>query len=178
MTENEYKRIEYKVRRNDGLCTRCGREDAYTMAGRSMCAECAENARERKARQYADDDRRQRMYAQHRNGKQKRRDAGICPECGRPATPEYSTCEYCRAKHRNYMRRYRNTAPRGENGLCWQCNKNEAIPGKRVCQTCYERLLDSAEKGRISQEKMKVNGWRHSWKTGNDFAFAGTWENR
>lgn len=166
-----YNRKRTVIRKSAHICTRCGLEDAYTIAGRSLCADCAEKARQCKAKQYEDEGKKQRMYSQHCNGQQKRRDAGLCPTCGRPSTPGYSTCEYCRAKHRNYMRQRRNNPPRGAYGICWNCNKAEAMPGKRVCQTCYEILCRNLEKGREVQAEMKANGWMHPWIKDDNIVF-------
>ena len=173
MTDKEF----YHLRKKVGICPRCGREDAFTMAGRSLCAECAAKARKNKADQYAVEEKKIRMYAQHCEGQKKRRDIGICPTCGRPATPGYSTCEYCRAKHRNYMRNYRNSFTRGQYGICWQCNKEKALPGKRVCQSCYDKKLTSLSKARGVLAEKKKNGWAHPWQLDDSILFRGKKEN-
>lgn len=48
-------------------------------------------------------------------------------------------CDSCRAKRRIYMAMYNNHPPRGEYGICWTCNKREAIPGKRLCPECAKK---------------------------------------
>lgn len=40
MTDNEFKRAKRASLKRLGLCMWCGKEDAYTMSGRSMCADC------------------------------------------------------------------------------------------------------------------------------------------
>ena len=44
MTQKEFRDLRKKA----GVCRDCGKEDAYTMAGRTYCAECAEKDRLRK----------------------------------------------------------------------------------------------------------------------------------
>lgn len=173
MTDSEF----YRLRKKAGVCPRCGREDAFTMTGRSFCADCAEKARANKAAQYAVEEKKIRMYAQHCNGQKKRRDMGLCPTCGRPATPGYSTCEYCRAKHRNYMRNYRNSFTRGQYGICWQCNKREALPGKRVCQSCYDMKIRCQRQAIAVVAEMKESGWVHPWQRDDSIMFRGRAEN-
>ena len=46
MTQKEFRDLRKKA----GVCRDCGKEDAYTMAGRTYCAECAEKDRLRQAR--------------------------------------------------------------------------------------------------------------------------------
>lgn len=167
MTDTEFRRL----RRKAGVCTRCGKIDAYTMGGRSACAECAAVGRANKRLHDAIPEERQKHYESHRKYQQERREQGLCPTCGRPATPGYSTCPYCRAKHRNYMRQYRNSFQRGQNGICWLCNKTEAVPGRRVCQDCYEKILVAQEKAVAKVAEMKAGGWRHPWSRDDNLLF-------
>lgn len=68
-----------------------------------------------------------------------------CAECVRKNT------EYCRNK-RGYKERpapqdrpekpWKNR-PRGANGYCWQCNKEQAMQGRNLCRSCYEKKVET-----------------------------------
>lgn len=51
-------------------------------------------------------------------------------------------------------------SPRGDNGICWQCNKKPIAPGHKLCEDCYQMKV------RILREN---NFWRgrrndgHPW---------------
>lgn len=45
MTNAEYQRRLYAANMKLHICTRCGAQDAYTLAGHSRCFECAEKRR-------------------------------------------------------------------------------------------------------------------------------------
>lgn len=170
-TENEYNRAKYRARKNSNICVRCGGQDAYTLAGRSACARCAELIRNVKAKQAINQEWKEIDYARNRVRKEKRKENGLCPKCGRTATPGYVTCEYCRIKHREYMRNKRNSFTRGMDGICWMCNKKPSKPGFHLCEDCYANVCKSAAIGRESQRRMKQNGWVHPWKQANSVAF-------
>lgn len=127
-----------------GYCTRCKAKDAYTMVGHWLCAECS--AKKQKKRKETD-------IANDRNGKarelrRKRREAGVCTICGGELSSDDGVrCSKCSKKWRGYSLRYNDrhqgesdiNLPRGGNGICYQCNKLPAIPGKKLCEACYER---------------------------------------
>lgn len=161
VTDKEF----YRLRKKAGVCVQCGQEDAFTMAGRSRCSRCAEMGAESKRKLRTVEEKKIRMNAQHNDMEQKRRDMGLCPMCGRPATPGYITCEYCRAKKRNWQRNRRNSFHRGENGICWTCNKNKSLPGKHLCQSCYDMTLLNLKNGYETIHEKKVSGYIHPFAT-------------
>lgn len=88
------------------LCRECGKRDAFTMNGRTRCADCVE-----------------------RDTARRREKRGYRPAWERVAKPKPFV---------NF--------PRGDNGICWQCNKLPAIDGKRLCPSCYEKKVEVAVK--------------------------------
>lgn len=36
--------------------------------------------------------------------------------------------------------------PRGDNGICWQCNKKPCISGRHLCQECYLKKVEIARR--------------------------------
>lgn len=147
------------MRKKAGVCVHCGEEDAYTMNGRSLCSECAEKwATWNRERKKKSQDARERAKQSQKKIYNTRREQGLCPYCGGKPAIGYITCDKCRAKSRKRAnkcneRKY-GIRPRGEYGMCWTCNKNEALPGMRLCQTCYDKsakALDIANKTRIEK---------------------------
>lgn len=152
MTDAEFR----KLRKRAGVCVQCGRDDAYTMGKRSLCERCAEMYRGYFSKYMLDNEKREKRSSMMRDTWDGRKLDGLCPRCGtRPSGNGYVLCSICRAKQRNYMRRYRNNPPRGEYGVCWTCNKNEVLQGKKLCQECYEKAVkncEAATKARLEKQ--------------------------
>lgn len=148
------------------LCCNCHMKDAYTMNGRALCAECADKANKAKKRDYAErgDEIRQR----NRNAYAERKANGLCVKCGKPKEPGNTRvrCLRCtrkqsRAEHiklENEAPLVRNY-PRGDNGICYICNRNPIAPGKRCCDGCYPAL-----KGAMLHARVLVNADIHIWR--------------
>lgn len=109
------------------------------MTGRTFCHECATYHAERRVAQRKIPEKREAMIASQKKLRENRKAAGFCPNCGKLANSGYVLCDSCRSKRRNYMAKYNNHQPRGEYGICWTCNKREAVPGKRLCAECAEK---------------------------------------
>ena len=107
------------LRKRLHMCRECGRQDAYTLAGRTYCADCVERdtARRREKRGYNPAWARQKK--------------------DRPAV----------------------NRPRGENGICWQCNKRPKLDGKQLCEQCYAAKVAVAK-----QNLLSVNRQNHPWR--------------
>lgn len=153
MTQSEFR----QKRKHAGVCIQCGREDAFTMVGRSYCDRCATQARESAARKRADPVKNNAMNANKKKIREARKSKGLCPTCGKPANSGYVLCDSCRAKRRNYMNKYNNHPPRGEYGICWTCNKREAIPGKRLCHECYEKAVETCRMMTEMEKERKLS---------------------
>ena len=81
--QREYTRAGRQLMKKLQRCIQCGEQDAFTLAGRARCAECAEKARiynrERAAKHQEEINARNRRYAEDRKA------AGLCVKCGRPS---------------------------------------------------------------------------------------------
>ncbi len=131
------------LRKRAGICRDCGQEDAYTMAGRTYCFDCAKKQRIAKQKARNDPQTRRKMLDQHTHMKDTRKANGLCPTCGRKTDGEHALCPYCRAKARKSTARHRAKQnpsvnyPRGSNGICFQCNKAPVMDSKKLCADCY-----------------------------------------
>lgn len=149
------------------ICRECGEQDAYTLNGRTVCADCAAKLAEYKRKAYSVDGgqknhehckaRRERLKAEHK-----------CPYCGRdlPEGYAYITCEKCRAKMRIATaenRRKKGTSTREyrmRDGWCFSCNKRPALEGKKLCRECYDKRLPIAL-ANLEKTRGKVHPWRN-----------------
>lgn len=144
------------------LCVTCKKKDAYTMAGRTCCAECARKIADRqRQRKKANPEK---MAEIEKNHIEKYKMEHKCIQCGRilPADYENVNCEIClkKATARRRDKRIQNGMnwPRGNNGICFQCNKNLAKEGSSLCQNCYDKKIDIVnmmnERNRLRKQQM------------------------
>ena len=163
--KREYDRKSYAFWKAHGLCTACHGQDAYTLAGRSRCAECAEKNRIQKAayreRNFdrlsdTNDDWYYRMKAE-----------GRCVKCGREVEDpaNYTTCAMCRAKQRaeDAERRLASgkipKAIASDCGVCGICNRRPAMEGRKTCPECYAQNTRNLAKANAAKE-----GADHPWR--------------
>lgn len=109
---NENKRIQYNERKEEGLCTVCGKKKA---TNGQLCTECY---RKRLLR------RRVNEYSGRAYGEafRERMDAGLCMYCGKPQVEGYKFCaEHLEAKRKIVKKAMTNNeAFRRENNLFWE----------------------------------------------------------
>ena len=160
MTESEWR----KRKKAAHICRDCGKQDAYTLGGRTYCAECAEKgAAKKRAWREAN---REIDSARHKAFREKKAQSGLCIYCGQRRTEAgRRTCKLCISKNQK-KRREKQIAegmnwPRGANGSCWLCNKRMVLEGKRLCQPCFDKRMKSltpeaAARGRETQRKKKA----------------------
>lgn len=159
---------EYAKERNAWLkahhmCKECKQQDAYTLAGRSRCYDCARKAREDARRRY-DPEKRKQTLKREREQAAAWRAQGKCSRCGRALNGGFKTCARCREKNARYQRERNDTYmyPRGANGICTSCNKEYRLPGKGLCAACYARQVGILERVREQRlgtgEQMKIEG--------------------
>ena len=122
------------------ICRGCKRQDAYTLAGRTYCAACAEKNAEDWRKRRGDE----RVRAMNAEASRKWRESRgeLCQHCGkRVAQAGRTICKLCSVK---MVERKRGDAnwPRGANGYCWQCNKAPAMEGKRLCADCIKAKME------------------------------------
>lgn len=133
MTEAEYRALKKKHH----ICRDCGAQDAYTLAGRTYCAECAEKYRIRvaKRRETAGDILRQRQAEIRR----KRAEEGRCVRCG-GRTDGHKTCKACRMETAANRRKRtgRDWSMRVSGFECFFCG-GEPMEGRKICEACYRQ---------------------------------------
>lgn len=126
------------------FCLDCRKQDAYTFAGHSYCYECNEK-RNAKAREYRAANREQTNARRMERYGQKKSDFR-CVFCGRPLDllDRTVTCHRCNARRSNRfaMTYERQRLP----GMCHQCCKAPPLPGKKLCQSCYDKNLPTLQK--------------------------------
>lgn len=140
--ENETKREWSAMRKSAHLCVHCGRQDKRTLNGMSSCLQCATKRNKRQRETYDKEHQKELRAARA----QKKRDAGLCTECGgQKEDPNMALCCTCRvkAKLRTAKRKIeRGWLPRGSNGMCYQCNREKVMEGKKLCPACYTKKID------------------------------------
>lgn len=161
----------YRERRaylkNLGRCTECRGQDAYTLNGRSRCAECnaRHNERQKQERERRTPEQCERERQRKKDWRRKRLNAGLCVRCGRKVDRKGSLCTRCLVRINGYARehyREHHIGPRrGDEGVCFVCLKPEVVPGLKVCTACHEQLRVAAEKGRQNQNQ------NHPWRALN-----------
>lgn len=135
------------------FCRECLRQDAFTLSGRTYCAECSEK---RKKQRHAGASTESKLYdaERHKKLRDQRRTEHKCVGCGKQLESQDSHyyCSVCRAKRKKNSETYRakfvRNYPRGENGICFQCNKAVVMDGRRLCRDCYNKAVKSAEYAR------------------------------
>ena len=159
MNQNEYRKLLKKAH----LCRECKKQDAFTLAGHYVCAECRKRNTELRAKIRKNNPQHEKDVAKKRYYERKAK--GICANCGkRKVEKGKSWCKVCTTKT-NKKRDLENHAKRCEveyKGLCTMCKSNPRIEGKRVCKNCYEKLMLNLEKADevniIKRESERV--WR------------------
>lgn len=159
--EQKRARREYLISRK--RCVQCAGQDAYTLNGRRLCAECtAKSYACNKAYREAHRDLLRKRY---RDIRAKRKAAGLCISCGRANDRDgRAECSFCAEKRRRKrIQRVGTAFPRGSDGLCWQCHHQEAEPDKKLCADCYQRLAERNR--RMSAAVHSAPGYReaHPW---------------
>lgn len=154
----------YHFYKDLGICIRCHKNVAEPQ--KVMCWECIESESERrhnkrieKNQEYKDkDNKKYRML----------KEQGICTYCKhRKAAFGKTKCEYCLSKLRARRNARKCDIDRSERvayGICYICGKADVIPGKGVCEKCYETRMESIEK------IMYLPGGKH-WKNDNKLVF-------
>ena len=146
-------------------CIMCHKQDAYTLAGRARCAECAAKAREYNNARSAE--HREESRACDRDRYAARKAAGLCVKCGKPAGG-HSHCETCRAKDAARHRAKRGGDMRGVGGMCKICGHRPAMDGGKLCGSCYDMACANIAKGRKVQDRSQ-----HPWRLDDKARFAG-----
>ena len=171
-------RFAYNRHKKLHQCTKCGKQDAYTLNGRVLCYECNEKKLKTDRKNY--NSHRDNYNKSKRRVYQERKEKGICPMCGkRKANSGHVYCDICRA----YMSRHKKSYSRKkgklsrqeayEYGFCTLCHKQPHMKDKKLCPECYEKVCANAAKARtVYLENKQKNG--HYWSQLNDLIFQKT----
>lgn len=151
---NERKRELRKERRQQGICTSCGKRPAF---GRFVeCEYCIEKLGVKQYIYYQKNPGKHNAYNKER--RKKAEQEGRCTHCLKENPDKrYKTCPTCRAYYRRVKaRRYvKKIKPEG---ICIRCDR-VVLPGKKLCEVHYEAACKAIAKGRA-----KLDLKRHPWK--------------
>lgn len=140
------------------LCSECGQEDAFTMNGRALCADCAEKNNASCRKNY--DAEKKRIYYKRR--REQCVNDGICTRCKtRKSAEGRKSCPICAARYRaawNKKQDIGGRIRRGERfkyGLCYKCGgkldgqiKTDGS-ASRLCSSCYNASVSTLPKIKI-----------------------------
>lgn len=141
--DNAEKREWARMRKEAHVCVDCGRADKETIGGKSRCLQCLKKRAYRQKQQWDSghekelrDARREKWIAE-----------GLCSSCGHEKEePDKKMCITCRVRAKLRKQKHKikkGWLPRGANGKCFQCNRVMAIEGKRLCQGCYDKKIET-----------------------------------
>lgn len=154
MTVSEWRRHLKKHH----ICRECGQTDAYTLGGRTCCYDCAEKQRKAKALARKDPLKHEKMLQSKREQIARYKAENRCVRCGKQLTNGKRMCGICYASQRAASRRSKGCTPRME-GVCWQCNKEPCMDGKKLCRACYDAKVKVA-----LANLEKTRGADHPWR--------------
>ena len=120
------------------LCRDCGKQDAWTLKGHNYCFECNEKRNE-KGRAWREK-HKEEINAKRREKYIERKAENRCPRCGRKLVfLDKVLCAHCAAKDSNNFKAHYERKRVG--WVCTQCCKAPPIPGKKLCQSCYDKNM-------------------------------------
>lgn len=155
INKSEYDKRMREIMKREHRCIQCGKQDAYTLNGRSRCSVCAEKGRIADKKRYTTHCSPEATKAVREN----RGAQGLCVRCGRIAPPGRRVCQLCVSRTNKNLRDRKIAEgmnyPRGSNGIYWTCNKEPVMEGKKICQSCYEKTMIAQ---RMATEWHKQNG--------------------
>lgn len=155
MDDKEYRE---KLKRAH-ICPGCKAQDAYTLAGRTYCFDCTEKRRIQRQAAWADPVKKAKMLLQSRERQERYKAENKCLQCGKQLHNGERLCGICREKARRAVRKSRGRTPRNPGVICWQCNKQPCMDGKRLCQSCYEKKV-KAVCGNLKKADRENHPWR------------------
>lgn len=163
--KSEYDHQSYVFWRSQQRCIRCHKQDAFTLSGRSRCAECVEVNRQQKS-SYREK-HQSRLQDERKSWYYRMKAEGRCVKCGREVEDpaNYTTCARCRARVRasDAERRLASgkipKAIAADCGICGICNRRPAMEGRKTCPECYAQNMRNLAKANAAKE-----GADHPWR--------------
>lgn len=156
-TSNDAGKTLYERRKEDGLCTKCGK---IAYKNLTMCMDCKAKANE------ANRKRREKLKA---SGELQRRRAEkienkICLQCGGRVEDEKVLCKTCNDKNNQRAREDREFYRK--NRICPVCTINELFGTEKSCPEC--RAKDAEEKAKYREKhKEKWLEYQRHWQKQN-----------
>lgn len=164
-TNTDSVRERRKYLKSVNRCTVCGGQDAFTLNGKSRCAECVQ-----KATSYAYKHRHESTDAQEiaRKASEKyrnsHREQGLCTECSRMAMAGRTLCGIHRRNTLIRIRRYKGI-PKYILGTCRHCGA-ECKDGYKYCEKCLP--AKQAQAANLRKFISPENQW---WRKDNNIVF-------
>lgn len=171
-----YARDTYHWRKEHGICTRCGKEDAEPH--KTLCAECAEKQSARNKRYWGslDTEKRQKFIRQTRERsraqREQRKSLGLCVICGRKAAKGKAHCVECLIRKRRRNREQydaKRVKTNFKEGFCSRCNE-PVVPGQKLCKKHYDIARCATRKANYVKQEIKRDA-KHVWRRDNAVAF-------
>lgn len=135
-----------KFRKENGICTNCGKE--WAMDGLTMCPECSFNdsIKQRKRRSQFTREQLDKVNEYQRNKRKQRATTGFCTTCGNKLKQDvYKTCYECRLRDRRRHKLKYHAKGYEELGLCRWCGK-ETEEGTKYCKEHLSYMRKLCEK--------------------------------
>lgn len=147
--KRQYNKETYEWLKEHHLCTKCKKQDAYTINGKVLCYECSLK-RNKQLKKY-NLEHKEKARINRKEKYEYYKQFGICTSCHRRTTSEGRTlCDICLSKNRNHYYAKRVLSHAKEDaiakGMCSNCLKEKAKPGYKVCENCYDRLVQISKK--------------------------------
>ena len=147
---NDMSKYTYERRKQEGLCTRCGK---VLTNDKKMCEECLEKEK-----------------VKTRETREFYKSLGLCPRCGRnklfgseKQCPECSAKMYesnrkSREKRNLNLKEYykKDIKELKENGLCRSCRKRKVAEGHTYCPICLAKHREYGRKRRMVNSKSGI----------------------
>lgn len=153
--------------KSKGYCVECHHQKAAP--GKTCCFDCLAKMNGKATKRYhelSDEQRKEEIRkasARTKARREKRKEHGLCILCGKkPAWNGLQTCYECTIKKRRDRKKHDDKVKAEKFGKC-KCCENEPLPGKEYCETCYERMKQSAANARkyIDREKWRKIDFNH-----------------
>lgn len=151
---------------NRQKCTRCGKQDAFTLNGRAWCADCIDEDSEYRKERYAENEEIRKATNQSSKSRYNLyKSLGLCTKCGNKAIEKRTLCQRCNAKAKAYSQARRGVS-NSDLGLCRSCGA-ERKEGFKFCEKCLPAKQEHGRKVLAMQSRDN-----HFWRKDNSLLFA------
>ena len=149
---------DYNLRKKHHFCVSCGKQDAYTLNGKTRCYECSEK---RKQSRKLHPEWSKKNNDRVKKIRYERMVQGLCIDCGKPAEKGKLRCLKHLYKDKGYHKHKElNHYTAAYIGVCMRCLREPAKAGHKLCEACYGKSLASLEKARENADVSKYKNFR------------------